>query len=209
MTTKQKPKSTAVDEVDGDLTPAEAACTPMQRRFVHWLMSLPPKPGFRAQAAKLAGYGANSTKHVIDSLASKMMRSPAVSNLIAEVTRTTIRTLAPEALAAVREVLADPGHRERLKAAENILERIEPTRQRLDVNVRHEVVDREQEAVAYLRKLKQLGVSRERLEDELGYSDLPRYERLLELEDAKQNIARGKVIESTDYAVIAEPMTDG
>jgi hypothetical protein len=42
--------------------------------------------------------------------------------------------------------------------------------------------------VAYLRKLKGLGVSREKLEQELGYSDLPRYEKLLELEDAKKAV---------------------
>ncbi len=37
--------------------------------------------------------------------------------------------------------------------------------------------------VAYLRKLLSLGVTREKLEDELGYSALPKYERLMRLED--------------------------
>ena len=46
-----------------------------------------------------------------------------------------------------------------------------PTLQRIDVNVKHETVNRDAEAVAYLRKLKALGVSREKLEEELGFSD--------------------------------------
>jgi phage terminase small subunit len=204
-----------VDEIDGELSPAEAACTPLQRRFVHWLMSLPPKPGSRTQAAKLAGYGQHSTPRAIADIARKLLHSQRVIDLITEVTRKQIRSSAPEALAAVREIIGDPAHRDRLKAAETVLERIEPVRQRLDVNVKHEVVNREQEAVEYLRKLKQLGVSREKLEAELGYSDLPRYERLLALEDTRKGITQGRpapaqaeVIETTDYTVLTES-TDG
>jgi hypothetical protein len=124
-------------------------------------------------------------------------------------TRKQIRSSAPEAIAAVREIIANPDHRDRLKAAQTVLERIEPTMQRLDVHVKHELVDREQEAINYLRKLRELGVSREKLEEELGFSDLPRYERLLALEDAKKSITQGKVIETTDYSVVEELMADG
>jgi phage terminase small subunit len=186
-------------EAEGELTMLEAACSPMERRFVHWLMNLPPKHGFRARAARLAGYGKNSTPHVLNSIAQDLLAKPRVVSLIEEVTRKQIRSAAPEAIAAVREIIGDAEHRDRLKAAQTILERIEPTMQRLDVHVKHETVDRNAEAVAYLRKLKALGVPREKLEQELGYSDLPRYERLLELEDAKNTTA--PVIEA-EYAVV-------
>jgi phage terminase small subunit len=185
--------------VDGPLSAVEAACTPMERRFVHWLMNLPPKKGFRVQAARLAGYGKNSTPHVTNSIAQDLLQKQRIVDLIAEVTRKQIRTHAPEAIAAVLEMIADPKARDRLKAANVILERIEPTLQRLDVHVKHEVIDRDAEAVAYLRKLKALGVPREKMEQELGYSDLPRYERLLDLEDAK----RAPVIDA-EYAVIED-----
>ena len=164
-------------------------------------MNLPPKHGYRVQAARLAGFGENSTPHVLNSLVQGLLREPRIIDLISEVTRRQIRTAAPEALAAVREIIADPEHRDRLKAANVILERIEPTMQRVDVHVKHETIDRNAEAVAYLRKLKALGVSREKLEAELGYSDLPRYERLLALEDAK----KAAVIDA-DYTVIEEPV---
>ena len=189
------------DEVEGQLSEREAACSPMERRFVHWLMNLPPKHGFRVRAARLAGYGKNSSPHVVNSIAQDLLAKQNVVNLIEEVTRKQIRSAAPEAIAAVREIIADPQHRDRLKAATVILERIEPTLQRLDVHVKHEVVDRDAEAVAYLRKLKALGVERSKLEEELGYSDLPRYERLLELEDAKNAMA--PVIDA-DYAAVED-----
>ncbi len=187
-------------EIEGELSPAEAACSEMERRFVYWLMNLPPKRGFRVQAAKLAGYGKDSTPHVLNSIAQDLLGRQRVVDLISEVTRKQIRSAAPEALAAVREIIADPEHRDRLKAASTILERIEPTMQRIDMHVRHEVINRDAEAVAYLRKLKALGVSREKMEAELGYSDLLRYERLLELEDAKNALP---AIEA-DYEVIED-----
>lgn len=192
-----RPRSTPIE---GELSAVEAACSPMERRFVHWLMNLPPKKGFRVQAARLAGYGKDSTPHVLNSIAQDLLGKQRVIDLIAEVTRKQIRTHAPEAIAAVLEMIADPKARDRLKAANVILERIEPTLQRLDVHVKHEVIDRDAEAVAYLRKLKALGVPREKLEDELGYSDLPRYEQLLEIEDAKRALP---AIEA-DYTVIED-----
>jgi hypothetical protein len=187
------------DDIEGELSAAEAACSPMERRFVHWLMNLPPKHGFRARACRLAGYGKNSTPHVLNSIAQDLLSKPRVVSLIEEIARKQIRSAAPEALAAVRDIIADPEHRDRLKAAQTILERIEPTINRLDVRVQHQTIDRDAEAVAYLRKLKALEVSREHLEAELGYSDLPRYERLLELEDAR----KAQVIEA-DYSVVNE-----
>ncbi len=176
-------------EPQHDLTAAEAACSPMERRFCHWLMQLPPKTGFRVQAARLAGY-TETSPHNLNSIAQDLLNRQRVIDLISEITRKTIRTSAPQAIAAVHEIMGDPEHRDRLKAANLVLERIDPTIQRLDVNVKHEVVDRDKEMVNYLRKLKALGVSREKLEEELGYSDLPRYERLLMLEDAAKSGAQ-------------------
>jgi hypothetical protein len=197
--TRAIPKRQA-DQIEGPLSPAEAACTAKERRFVYWLLNLPPKKGFRVRAARLAGFGENSTPHVVNSITQWLLGQQRVIDLIVEVTRKQIRSSAPEALAAVREIIADPNHRDRLKAAQTILERVEPTMSRIDVSVKHEVVNRDGEAVAYLRKLKALGVSRDKLEDELGFSDLPRYERLLELEDAKKDAT---VIDA-DYTIVEE-----
>jgi hypothetical protein len=194
-------EETAAAHAAGELTDAEAACTPLERKFVYWLMQLPPKRGFQAAAARLAGYGKNSTPTVLNGTIQDLLRKPRVIDLIAEVTRKIMHgRMAPHALAAVQEIIANPEHKDRLKAANLVLERIDPTVQRLDVNVRHEVIDRDKEAVAYLRKLQALGVSREKLVLELGYSDLPRYERLLALEDA----SKATPVIDGDYAVVDE-----
>jgi hypothetical protein len=191
-------------ETEGELSAVEAACSPMERKFVHWLMNLAPRRGNKVMAVKLAGYGNRSgkpsTPHVLNSIAQDLLGRQRVVDLISEVTRKQIRSAAPEALAAVREIIGDSEHRDRLKAAQTILERIEPTIQRHDVHVRHEIVDRDAEAVAYLRKLKALGVERSKLEQELGFSDLPRYERLLEIEDAKNSTP----VVDAEYALIED-----
>jgi hypothetical protein len=191
------------EQIEGPLSACEAACSAKERRFVHWLLSLPPKKGFRVQAARLAGFGAKfgSSPHNVNSIAQALLAQQRIVDLITEVAKKQIRSSAPEALAAVREIIADPTHRDRLKAAQTILERIEPTMQRVDISVKHEVIDRDAEACNYLRKLRELGVSREKMEEELGFSDLPRYERLLELEDAKRT--SGPVIDA-DYSVLEE-----
>ena len=193
-------KQLAAEQIEGPLSAPEAACSAKERRFVHWLLSLPPKKGFRVQAARLAGFGKDSTPHVLNSIVQTLLVQQRIVDLISEVTRKQIRSSAPEALAAVREIIGDPNHRDRLKAAQTVLERIEPTLSRVDVNVRHEVIDRDGEAVAYLRKLKALGVAREKLEEELGYSDLPRYERLLQLEDAKN----AKPVIDGEFSVVGD-----
>jgi hypothetical protein len=185
---KSEEEATATALAAGELTAAEAACSPRERRFVYWLLQLPPKRGFQSQAASLAGYGTKSTPTVLKAIVQDLLRKQRVIDLMAEVTRKTIRSHAPQALAAVQEILADPTHKDRLKAANVVLERLDPTVVKHDVNVRHEIVDRDADMVAYLRKLLALGVSREKLEEELGYSDLPRYERLLALEDASKGV---------------------
>jgi hypothetical protein len=191
-------------EVQRDLSAAEAACSPPERRFCHWLMQLPPKHGFKQEAARLAGYRQTSPHH-LTSIVADLLNRQRVIDLIAELTRKQIRSAAPDAVATVMDVMVNGEARDRLRAANIVLERVDPTVQRLDVNVKHEVVDRDKEAVAYLRKLRSLNVSREKLEEELGYSDLPRYERLLELEDAAKS--GGKVIEA-DYSVVEPAETE-
>jgi hypothetical protein len=70
------------------LSAVEAACSPMERRFVHWLMNLPPKRGCKVQALKLAGYGKRdgkpSTPHVLNSIAQDLLNRQRVADLITE-----------------------------------------------------------------------------------------------------------------------------
>src|SRR5262245_8136865 len=102
---------------EGPLTAAESACSAAERRFVYWLMNLPPKRGYKVQAYKLAGLGKTSTPHNLNSGAQNLLNSQRIVDLIVEVTKKQIRSSAPEALAAVKEIITDVEHRDRLKAA--------------------------------------------------------------------------------------------
>src|SRR5262245_45545804 len=103
------------DDIEGELSEREAACTPKERRFVHWLLNLPTKHGFRVRAARLVGYGKHSTPHNLNGTVQDLLTKQRVISLIEEVARKQIRSAAPEAIAAVREIIADKEHRDRLK----------------------------------------------------------------------------------------------
>src|SRR5262245_26602604 len=121
----------------GDLTPAEGACSPAERVFCFWLLNFEPVHGYRVKAYRMSGLGANSTPHTLNSAAQVLLNKQRIIDLITEMARKQIRAAAPIALHAVNEIINDPTHRDRLKAAQTILERVEPTLQRFDVNVRH------------------------------------------------------------------------
>jgi len=105
--------------------------------------------------------------------------------------------MVPDAVEAIGEILADAGHKDRYRAAKDIAERAAPTVQQIDVNHTHKLetqADRDKDVAAFVKKLRDMGVSREAIANEVGYSALPRYERLLALED-KSNIIDGEFVE--------------
>ena len=80
-----------------------------------------------------------------------------------------------------------------------VLDRVHPAETRHTVDVVHHV-DHDAEAVAQLRMLKQLDVPRAKLEAIFGFTGISRYERLLELEEAKKQprLIEGTAIELKD-----------
>jgi hypothetical protein len=187
-------KETAV--IERDLTAAEAACSPMERRFCHWMMQLPPKRGFRIQAAKLSGYKQTSA-HNLNSIVHDLLTRQRVVDLIADLTKKQIRSSAPEAVAAVKDILGDPAHRDRLKAANVVLERVDPTVQKFEVTHKRELSPDEQD----LRDLRRLrddeGYTREQLVRFFGTAGLDRVEQLEALAATKE----AKVIDG-EFTVI-------
>ena len=79
--------SKQIAELEGPLSAAEAACSARERRFVYWLLNLPPKKGFRVQAARLAGFGRDSTPHTMNSIVQVLLGQQRIIDLIVEVTR--------------------------------------------------------------------------------------------------------------------------
>ena len=184
------------DDDDDDLGPAMAALLPRQRAFVQELFNKRPAPGRISAAYRAAGYGEGSSPDAVAANASRLTQNPNIQAAIKELTVKVAGSLAPEALDVLREIMHDPTHKDRARVASQFVERAAPQVQQIAVT--HEDItpaSRDREMVAYLRKLLSLGVSRQKLEDELGYSALPKYERLMRLEDQSKGIVDAEFTE--------------
>jgi phage terminase small subunit len=167
---------------DEDLSPVLAACLPKERLFIDALLQ--GKSG--AQAAREAGYGVDgSTAETMARIAHRTLGRSRVIDALAEQSRKMIRSLAPSAIQAVKDILTTTTHKDRAKVALNLIERIDPTVQRVDAHVTHEIVDHRRDAIEQLRSLKALGVAREKLEELFGFTGLPMLEKQLADQDAK------------------------
>ncbi len=111
----------------------------------------------------------------------------------------------PSAIQAVKDILTNTAHRDQVKVALNLIERVAPTETRHTVTVEH-VVDHDGEAVAQLRMLKSLNMARERLEEVFGFSGLSRYEKMLAIEDGKNKPIEAEftVVEDVDVSIADE-----
>jgi phage terminase small subunit len=181
-------------DTDEHLGPAMQALSAKEQAFVmHLLMG----ESF-ANAARLAGYGTpTSSAASFASLGYRVSHFPRVLDALAEESRKAIRSLVPSAIKAVKEIVETKGDKDRLKAANAIMERIDPTVQRVQVDGKIEIVDHRQEALTQLRTLKDLGVSHAKLEELFGYSGLPLLEQQLAAEDSN-NIVDADFVEVKD-----------
>jgi hypothetical protein len=160
-----------------------AECMPSERAFN--LAICEGKSG--AQAAREAGYGnkdGTSTPETMAKIAYRLLNSTRVVAGLAETAAKLIRSEVPAAIKAVREIVGDKFHKDRLKAANLILERADPTTQKIEVAHSHQV-DLTTETLEQLRFLKSLNVGRDKLIEVFGPQGLDRYEQLLIEQDKK------------------------
>ncbi len=158
---------------EDDLGPAMLACLPRERAFITELFD--PAGCSRAEAAKRAGYGnaeGTSTAETLAKIGYRLARSPRVQSAIAEIIPGLATALGPMALRAVSDTLLNSAHPQRLKAGLSIIERISPTVQRIDANVRHEIVDHRQDAFEQIKALLMMKTPREEIERSYGYTAL-------------------------------------
>jgi hypothetical protein len=133
--------------------------------------------GNAAKAARFAGYGnSESTPDTFARIGNRLLHRARVAKGIAEL---GMRALTPDALAAIRQIVRDPLHKDRMKAASAILERQAPTIQKSEIDVTHRIVDHTAEALQVLSYMKSIGASREMLEAHFGFTGLARYEEML------------------------------
>jgi phage terminase small subunit len=167
------------------------------RMFVLALYQIPSGYGANVKAAKLAGFGTKTSSAKSWSvIATRLAHSEDILAALHEEDQKRIRASAPRAIRALQGVIEDPTHRDHTRGIAMILDRVHPAETRHHVEVRH-IVDHDAEAVAQLRMLKSLEVSRAKLLEVFGSIGLSRYEKMLELEDAKNSprLIEGSAVE--------------
>jgi len=177
-----------LEPIDAEDGPAmKALPTDRHRAFVRAMYQVKPGHGAAVRAAKLAGFGTpESSPQSMATIASRLTHDKRVQAAFAEQDQLYIRASAPRAIHALSSLIENPNSKDHARGIAMVLDRVHPAETRQVVDVHHHV-DHNAEAVAQLRMLKSLDVPRSRLEEVFGFSGLSRYERLLEIEDAKNS----------------------
>jgi len=136
-------------------------------------------------AARAAGY--SDVKEAAKVRAHGLLQRDDVNDAIKALCTKFIFSLAPKALLRLNEILDNPKHPKLTKAIEMTLDRAgQCARTAVDVNVSGSVqVNHTDAAIEDLRRLKALGVPRDKLLETFGYSGLDRYERMLDEADRR------------------------
>lgn len=169
-----------------ELGPAMQACSVRERRFAYLLGTGICETA--ADGARKAGYadpGPHSGAAAVRG--HHLLHRERVAKAIEEVARKEFRMLVLPAIAAMRRLVRNPDHPDHAKSVATVLSRLgfgEKTA--VDVNVSGDVtVNHTDSAIEDLRRLKAIGVPREKLTEIFGYSGLPRYEAMLAERDAR------------------------
>lgn len=118
-----------VDDVP-EWGPAMAALSEKRRAFVIAMFD-PDAPqegrGLLKFAAIRAGYGSpTSSDNSIRVMASHLAHDPRIQAAAAEYAQAHIRALAPNAVRAVRDAIANPRHKDHIRATAMVLDRVDP-----------------------------------------------------------------------------------
>ncbi len=94
-------------------------------------------------------------------------------------TRALLRAEAPQAVQAVHEIMADRDHKDRLRAALGVIERLDPVETRSSVEVTHRVEPSTLKLVEWMRHFRDdLGLDRRQIEGLLGPNRVPDLEEM-------------------------------
>jgi phage terminase small subunit len=171
---------------------SERPLSPKERIFVDRYLALSGKRGAGKQAAEAAGYPASWSAIA----AHRLLRRPRVMRAIEEESKRLVRALGPQAIKVIKEILDDREHKDRLKAARTVLERIDPAFVGFQHQHHVEVVESGVEtALKILRIMRELQVPIEVQRERLGPNLFPQLEAMLDGEALNGN-GNGKASES-------------
>lgn len=122
-----------------DLGPRMSALPPKQQAFVLALFDEHCPIKRKAQlvfAARAAGYGGpKSNDKSLEYMGRRVEASDSVRAAIEEETRRQNRSIGPAAVTALRKVIADPKHRDHVRAIGMVLDRLDPPKAELNVKI--------------------------------------------------------------------------
>lgn len=170
------------------------------RRFV-WAYVFNGANG--AAAARAAGY--SDVAEAAKVRAHALLQRDDIGAAIKALCTKYLFSLAPKAILRLEQLLDDPRHPKHDKAIEMALSRAgHGEKSSVDVRVSGSVeINHTDAALADLRRLKELGVPREKLIEVFGFSGLPRYEKMLALADAR--VPTIEVEFTSSEEAVAEP----
>jgi phage terminase small subunit len=178
-----------------------------ERTFVDRYLALGGQRGAGTKAAQLAGYSASWSAIA----AHRMLRRPRVMRAIEEESKRLVRALGPQAIKVIKEILDDREHKDRLKAARTVLERIDPAflgfqhQHHVDVAVESGI----ETALRMLQVMRELRVPIEVQREKIGVN---MFEQLTAALDGGAVNGNGKAPESPPMiegeVVAAEPNDD-
>jgi hypothetical protein len=179
---------------DIELGPKMLACSEGERRFV--IAYVFADDGNATEAARLAGYVDNENG-AIRRRGHLLSHRPRVREAIEEMARVKFRALLVPTINATAALIKNDKHPDHAGTVKSMLSRLGlAERTGVDVNLSGEVtVNHTDQAIDDLRKLKALGLPREKLLGIFGFSGLERYEKLLTLADQRVPRETGPVIE--------------
>lgn len=131
-----------------------------QRAFVRALFDAPSKDGRIIWAARVAGYGTEtSTNKVLSTIGARLHTSEPIQAAIAEHSQRVLRGLSPSAIKALEDLIADPKHRDHARGIAMILDRSDPLQTTHNVIVDHrserQLVAATKEVIARIHELAQ------------------------------------------------------
>lgn len=132
-------KLAPLDDVDAKDGPAmKALPNDRWRAFVRALYQVKPGHGAQVRAAKLAGFGTEtSTPETMAVLASRLAHDERVQAALAEEDRKHIRASAPRAIRALSSLIENPNSRDHARGIAMVLDRVHPAETHHSVHVEH------------------------------------------------------------------------
>ncbi len=138
--------------------------------------------GCASQAAADAGYLGTNPRSLA-SIGYRLLQRERVHEAVIAYSKKVLRSLTPKAINVVKSLLDDVTHKDRLKAAQQILDRSDTKVTQIDQTVTVKF-DPQRDSIEYLKHLKSLNAPHEMLLAEFGPLGLEHYENLLAKEDA-------------------------